>query len=92
MRKLTKTIFKKIGEHLNKVMPVKYYVMLFFLILPIILFIMLGITQIRSVFVYSDENNYTGLSNWCYEKKNYGKVCLTETKVMWFEKTREEIK
>ena len=92
MRKILKNISKKLWKYLNKSMEVKYMALWFFIITIIILAIHNVNLRTKNVYVWWTPQEESGISNYCYEKKNIGKVCLVEKKVNQFEKTREELK
>ena len=83
-------ISKKIWTHMNKTMPVQYMVLYFALGLIILEGIIIGNLSYKKRYLYGlgeDEKFMTAISTKCYEKKNEGKVCLVEKKVMWYERT-----
>ena len=92
MRKILKNISKKLWKYLNKSMEVKYMALWFFIIIIIILVIHNIILRTKNVYVWWTPQEESGISNYCYEKKDIGKVCLVEKKVNQFEKTRTELK
>ena len=91
LKEIIKKIIKALWKYLNKNMEVKYMALWFFMItIAVLLLINIHIRTV-SVFVwYTSEES--GLSNYCYNKKDVGKVCLTEKKVNEFLKTRKELK
>lgn len=80
-------ISKALWKYLNKKMPVNYMSLWFFIITIAILLIYNVNLRRYNVYVWWTPDQ-SGISNYCYEKKDIGKVCLVETKVNQFEKTR----
>lgn len=91
IKETSKKILKMLWRYLNKSMEVKYMALWFFIITIAVLLAINIHIRMKSTFVwYTTEES--GLSNYCYEKKDIGKVCLTEKKVNEFQKTRTELK
>lgn len=83
-------MFNRIGKYMNKTYNTKYMALYFFIFMIILESIIIGIMGYQKRYLYGlpdDEYKATGISHKCYEKKNVGKVCLIEKKVMWYERT-----
>ena len=91
LKEINKRLNKKIWKYLNKTMEVKYMALWFLIIIIVALTLHNVGLRTRNVYVWWTPEE-SGLSNYCYEKKEIGKVCLTEKKVNQFEKSRKEVK
>ena len=81
---------KKMNKWLNKTMPVPYLALYFFVIIILLEGIWIGCMNYQKRYLYGtgeEDYKFTGISHDCYEKKDIGKVCLVEKKVMWYERT-----
>ena len=88
MKDKFKKFLKSFWKYLNKSMEVKYMALWFFIITIAVLLIHNISLRKQNVYVWWIPEEQSGISNYCYEKKDIGKVCLVETKVNQFEKTR----
>ena len=88
MKDKFKKFSKSFWKYLNKSMEVKYIGLWFFIITIAVLLIHNIILRKQNVYVWWIPEEQSGISNYCYEKKDIGKVCLVEKKVNQYEKTR----